>query len=363
MNKIFLQNESGRSMVEMLGVLAIMGILTIGGIAGFNYAMDKSKANDILDGVNKRAIALSPLMLLGNDISNNALDAEFGTTIGDSGVALVADATGFDLTVNHVSKNVCDNVLNGGLKSASEIMLGNDKIWVKGVKSDHTCADADNEITFAFNTSLDGTRGSTESDPEDALCRYSPCQTCVDNNDGTQTRGFEPSGTPCEQGGMQGVCNSTGQCVPNEGDSCNSGGSCPTGEFCNYGGHSSWQESGRTPDKCQKARARTKVINGTTYYYPSRSDVRSWCRPADNGTNCTWGYLSYPGAQDWCRAIGKALVSSAEIVNNCAEFQGVSYTNSYWVSGQTIVHMQNNCLVQAMSRSDGYAGAAAVFCK
>ena len=162
-------NESGRSMVEMLGVLAVMGILTIGGIAGFNYAMDKSKANDILDGVNKRAIALSPLMLLGNDISNNALDAEFGTTIGDSGVALVADATGFDLTVNHVSKNVCDNVLNAGLKSASEIMLGNETIWNRGVKSDHTCADDNNEITFAFNTSLAGTRDSQAAEPTEPL--------------------------------------------------------------------------------------------------------------------------------------------------------------------------------------------------
>ena len=175
-------NESGRSMVEMLGVLAIMGILTIGGIAGFNYAMDKSKANDILDGVNKRAIALSPLMLLGNDISNNALDAEFGTTIGDSGVALVADATGFDLTINHISKNVCDNVLNGGLRSASEIMLGNDKIWVKGVKSNHTCADADNEITFAFNTSLDGTRDSQAAEPLDA--NGCPASKPVLGNDG-----------------------------------------------------------------------------------------------------------------------------------------------------------------------------------
>lgn len=34
MKKLFSKNESGRSMVEMLGVLAIIGVLSVGGIAG-----------------------------------------------------------------------------------------------------------------------------------------------------------------------------------------------------------------------------------------------------------------------------------------------------------------------------------------
>ena len=29
-------NESGRSMIEMLGVLAIIGVLSVGGIAGYS---------------------------------------------------------------------------------------------------------------------------------------------------------------------------------------------------------------------------------------------------------------------------------------------------------------------------------------
>lgn len=41
--------ESGRSMVEMLGVLAIIGVLSIGGIAGYTMAMNHYKANQILD--------------------------------------------------------------------------------------------------------------------------------------------------------------------------------------------------------------------------------------------------------------------------------------------------------------------------
>ena len=34
------KNQSGRSMVEMLGVLAIIGVLSIGGIAGYRAAME-----------------------------------------------------------------------------------------------------------------------------------------------------------------------------------------------------------------------------------------------------------------------------------------------------------------------------------
>jgi len=48
--------ESGRSMVEMLGVLAIIGVLSIGGIAGYTLAMNRYRANELLDAASKVAI-------------------------------------------------------------------------------------------------------------------------------------------------------------------------------------------------------------------------------------------------------------------------------------------------------------------
>ncbi len=42
-------NESGRSMVEMLGVLAIIGVLSAGGLAGYSKAMFKHKLNTTMD--------------------------------------------------------------------------------------------------------------------------------------------------------------------------------------------------------------------------------------------------------------------------------------------------------------------------
>ena len=50
MNKeIINSTQSGRSMIEMLGVLAIVGVLSVGGIAGYSKAMEKFKINKSID--------------------------------------------------------------------------------------------------------------------------------------------------------------------------------------------------------------------------------------------------------------------------------------------------------------------------
>ena len=51
-------SQSGRSMVEMLGTLAIIGVLSVGGIMGYSYGMDKWRASATLNDVNLRMIDL-----------------------------------------------------------------------------------------------------------------------------------------------------------------------------------------------------------------------------------------------------------------------------------------------------------------
>ena len=41
--------QSGRSMIEMLGVLAIIGVLSVGGIAGYSKAMMKYRINKTIE--------------------------------------------------------------------------------------------------------------------------------------------------------------------------------------------------------------------------------------------------------------------------------------------------------------------------
>jgi len=52
MKKLFNKNESGRSMVEMLGVLAVIGVLSIGGIAGYRYAVKQMSLNQLSEVLN-----------------------------------------------------------------------------------------------------------------------------------------------------------------------------------------------------------------------------------------------------------------------------------------------------------------------
>ena len=55
-------DQTGRSMVEMLGVLAIIGVLSVGGIAGYSKAMTKFKITKTF--VPSISIRLWPIFVL-----------------------------------------------------------------------------------------------------------------------------------------------------------------------------------------------------------------------------------------------------------------------------------------------------------
>lgn len=50
-----INNQTGRSMIEMLGVLAIIGVLSVGGIAGYSKAMMQYKINKTVDQISQIA--------------------------------------------------------------------------------------------------------------------------------------------------------------------------------------------------------------------------------------------------------------------------------------------------------------------
>ena len=49
MKNFEIKNQNGRSMIEMLGVLAIIGVLSVGGIAGYSKAMMKYRINKTIE--------------------------------------------------------------------------------------------------------------------------------------------------------------------------------------------------------------------------------------------------------------------------------------------------------------------------
>ena len=72
-----LDASTGRSMVEMLGVLAIIGVLSVGAIAGYSKAMEKWKINKNLTGYNHLIFGLmeyyNELKLLSPDSDDSVL--------------------------------------------------------------------------------------------------------------------------------------------------------------------------------------------------------------------------------------------------------------------------------------------------
>lgn len=119
-------NESGRSMIEMLGVLAIIGVLSVGGIAGYSKAMNKFKTNKIADNVSMLVANIKTLYAQQNTYAglNN------GTAVS---MGVVPDELG---TAYNNEKATLTNAFNG-------------PVFIK--QSDSTAANDGKAFTIQFN--------------------------------------------------------------------------------------------------------------------------------------------------------------------------------------------------------------------
>ena len=88
--------ESGRSMIEMLGVLAIIGVLSVGGIAGYSKAMNKFKTNKVADNVSM--IVTNIRTLYAQQKTYDGLDNKNAVAMGVVPDELVTNATDGTLT-------------------------------------------------------------------------------------------------------------------------------------------------------------------------------------------------------------------------------------------------------------------------
>ena len=123
------KNEKGRSMVEMLGVLAIIGVLSVGGIYGYTVAMNKYKANEIVQVGNMLSIMAE---------SKNAGDGEC-LTLADSDLAVPAGISENDMKADadgtvHIKINTADGI--GA--AVAQIVTGNENFEV-GATEDVSC--------------------------------------------------------------------------------------------------------------------------------------------------------------------------------------------------------------------------------
>ena len=121
-------NELGRSMVEMLGVLAVIGVLTVGALFGYRQAMDKSTANTIIHEVQLRATTAMTQMEVGKHVNLS----EFEEKILEKYTVTAQVALGGQSFTIYVS-----DVPEGPLKKMITDKFGGLRYWAVGVNSEN----------------------------------------------------------------------------------------------------------------------------------------------------------------------------------------------------------------------------------
>ena len=170
-------------MVEMLGILAVIGVLSVGGIAGFKTAMDKHKSNELLQNALMRASVISPKILTGkiptlsefSNLKNDSalFDENVVTNIGNR----------FGIKVSKVKESVCKNILN----MKNNIIFIARQVSVTGLTElkPSACVGDDNSFYFVFNNNL---------------TPFSPM--CTTNNDCISGQTCQDGQCVCKNGGV-----------------------------------------------------------------------------------------------------------------------------------------------------------------
>ncbi len=95
--------SSGRSMIEMLGVLAIIGVLSVGGIAGYSKAMMKFKINKTMSQITEIATNVRTLYAQQKDF--NGLNTSLAINMGVVPEELISGTTAINAFNGHVYIN------------------------------------------------------------------------------------------------------------------------------------------------------------------------------------------------------------------------------------------------------------------
>ncbi len=318
-------NEQGRSMVEMLGVLAIIGILSIGGIHGYSFAMNKYRSNQILNELNIASHQLATVLLrneneelelsLGEPYDSGRIaSADYAFNYGcGNGLAeedCSIDETGYWFALNGVPETICKNMMTmvDGMPYLAEKEL-NGTIVADGT----ACADENNEITFLFNSdgsgelsentgNNDGTGGensdvSDEQEPT-SLC---PANTSPDGEGALAKTVTDENGAMIDCYCVEANTGYTdlGECETLS-EICQDNGDCNRGEYCDITyfdmGEGAWHcnENSERRGTCRNAKDDLKdKPTGAPFYISNRP---MWWWSADH----------------FCKALGKTLVSVSD---------------------------------------------------
>jgi len=181
-SKEILQN--GRSMIEMLGVLAIIGVLSVGGIAGYSKAMQKYRVNKAIEQITliagnvraffgcpiiKKAKILPDEMLTVNDAGKiTAITNPFGgwVRLGTMNKAKSGDNQAFEIEYYMLPQEVCIALATHDWSNAGAYAIYIEEAYLGKTPVDLNIAtqycDVNAEIWFYFDVDVNSTYWSEQ---------------------------------------------------------------------------------------------------------------------------------------------------------------------------------------------------------
>lgn len=144
--KKYNESESGRSMVEMIGVLSVMGLITAGAFALISHGMAShriSRANDDVASIAENVRALfaenADYSNLPSDVSKGTklLDAmslatttPFGSSTTYSVIKDSENSKGFVVVLNGLNANMCGVLANRAWNGSAEVSCEKDTVSI-----------------------------------------------------------------------------------------------------------------------------------------------------------------------------------------------------------------------------------------
>ena len=286
--------ECGRSMVEMLGVLAVIGVLSVAGIAAYSNAMNRHRANELLNEASKRAVVVagqinmmgSTTPSIGEFDNNEALG--FSETVGYN-----SNNKTFTLTLSNVNADVC-NQMKAAVGESSTVAI------------DGECG---SNLTLYFNEDLSKGvnmpvwgRATIDGydDDDGSTCTgtraggENSCQVCVDG-------AYTDSDAKCngEQFCLDGTCTP----ISTSGNGCSKNSDCLTLDSTNCGNGECYCDMGQgvTPAAKNGTCKSAKVENTDYYTLTEANDGLSGILSVNT--------MNYYTAKNFCAAHGTRLMT------------------------------------------------------
>ncbi len=320
--------ENGRSMVEMLGVLAVIGVLSIGGIAGYTTAMSYYRANEILNDINLRATTIATDIATNGALETGTYEMDLGdeNALGQT-VTATPDDGGFLITVDNVDESTCRNILSRDMKNTPAVAIDVNDVSYDGTGT--PCQET-NTIAFLFADDLgdivvENVAAGREECASDADCGengHCGYGTCIADDEYCDYRTFEENGCQsknpdrphCLAYRCVADCTSDDDCKGTENPYCltftsedwNGGGThsmcvecmendhCEAGSFCS-GSYETCTESSYNTCKKAKVGQSYTASDGKTYYLSSTT-------------------MSWWDADNYCKELGKVVGSDLSLV-------------------------------------------------